>query len=65
MSPWQKRLIEEHAQLRDRLVLLMRFLDDTANWRDKPPRDMALLVAQQKAMELYLAILAERVELIE
>lgn len=61
LQPWQERVVEERAQLAERLTKLDEYLANRNALEPMTP-DMILLVRQQTAMKVYLEILDERIK---
>lgn len=64
MKPHQQRVIQEHAELEERTNKLREFIIyGTAQYNlDVPDSEMRRLGMQLNAMELYLAILEDRIK---
>lgn len=64
MKPHQQRVIQEHTELEERTNKLRDFilLGATKHNVVLPDSEMCRLRMQLRVMELYLAILAERIE---
>jgi hypothetical protein len=59
MEPWQERVVEEMAQLRDRLCNLTAFMG-TSTFDGLPPEERDRLWHQHNHMGGYLMMLCER-----
>ena len=64
LEPHQYRLLNERAELRDRLEKLLTFINCAA-FRSVPPAERDRLQRQANHMGEYLNVLNERVEAIE
>ena len=60
MQPYQQRVVDEQAELNEKLVKLIQFTT-TLKYRELTHRDRELLVEQQGAMAAYNSILADRI----
>ena len=61
MEPWQERVIEEQAALKERLKKLNTFLDDSVKVESIRRVDHSLLKRQRAAMTEYLTVLDIRI----
>lgn len=62
LQPWQERVIEEKAELDNKLMKLIEFLKSDA-FQDLPLVNIRCLRRQRMVMELYSDILNERISL--
>lgn len=61
LQPYQQRVVEERAQLEERIARLQTFCNDARFYTvERPERDR--MTAQLHAMRHYSAILKERIE---
>lgn len=60
LEPWQQRVVEERAQLADRLDKLGVALN-SPKVKAMDPRDRKLLFEQDLAMDTYLKVLDKRI----
>lgn len=60
MLEWQKRVVEENAELNRKIDALALFLDSPAS-QSLTTHDRDLLVVQRAAMQHYKDILAQRI----
>ena len=60
LAPHQQRVVDEHAQLRDKLEKLDGFIAGPI-YGDLPDPEKARLVRQSLIMELYEQVLSERI----
>lgn len=60
-APHQQRVIEEAAELREKVTKLKAFIDHSVNFDALGSIDQALLISQWAAMTQYLGILELRI----
>lgn len=61
LQPHQQRVVEEHAELNDKIVKLDQFNSDPERWNQLSQEDQALLIRQRIAMKSYRDILEQRI----
>jgi hypothetical protein len=62
MQPHQQRMLEEAAQLKDRLDKLTGFIRDNELFHSLPEREQKRMRMQCAAMEIYFLVLSERID---
>lgn len=60
-APHQQRVVEEKAELDDKLAKLKSFIDDSAIFEGLPAAEKERLVRQHSCMTEYSDILGERI----
>ena len=61
MKPHEQRVVDEKAELSERLEKLNDFISSSPIFEGLPEKDQSLLVSQKFAMSEYEAILTERI----
>jgi hypothetical protein len=62
MQPHQQRVLEERAELQDRIEALDRFITTNQTFANLPQRERDLLATQLVVMRQYFDILTERMK---
>lgn len=61
MQPHQQRVVDEKAQLDERLTKLYAFIANSPTFRELPPAEQHRLSQQSAYMQGYLNVLNERI----
>lgn len=61
MQPYQQRVVDEKADLDDKLSKLRQFMTSNA-WTAVPEPDRLLLIRQEEVMRQYAEILGKRIQ---